>query len=330
MHTNQRLLVEELIRRGARVETIDASIELIEATFQGRSEYILDRSGKAVSHVASVLAADKHLSKKALRARGVDCPQGALFGAGQIDEAIARGVALGFPLVAKPNVGSNGKGVHSGIGDADRLEAAICSLLLEAGPRAHFIVERHMEGQEFRIFITTQGDFAVLLREPASVVGDGLSTIEDLARAESARRVEAKQRCGSALSPIVLDEIVVDHLRSQNMLMGSVPAMRQKIVLRLGSNLSQGGSSTDMTERAHPTSIAIARRALAAFDGLPCLGIDFICPDIELPIGPSNPYAIIEVNANPGLAMHHMPAIGRPRDVARYLADAMFAELFGQ
>ena len=328
MHTNQRLLVEELIRRGASVRTIDESIELLEISYQGRLEYALDRSGKAVSHVASALAADKHLSKMVLRARGIDCPEGELFDGSQIDQAIAYGDRLGYPLVAKPNVGSNGRGVRSGIEDRDQLEAAICSLLLETGPREHFIVERHAPGSEFRIFITTKGAFAVLLREPACVVGDGSSTIKELSERESIRRQTIKAAQGAALSPIALDEVARSFLNATGMDFHSIPELGQNVLLRLSSNLSQGGSSTDMTSAVHPSAIAIAKKALACFDGLPCLGIDFIARSIAERASPDNPYSIIEVNANPGLAMHHMPAIGQPRDVAKYLADAMFENLF--
>lgn len=105
-----------------------------------------------------------------------------------------------------------------------------------------------------------------------------------------------------------------------------VPVKDEKIYLRLSSNLAQGGVSKDMTDEAHPSAIAIAKKTLAAFDGLPCLGIDFLTPDITADHAVT-PYAIIEVNANPGLSMHHMPAIGQPRNVASYLADVMFPGL---
>jgi cyanophycin synthetase len=329
MHTNQRLLVAELARRGASIRAIDLSIELIEATCQGRRELILDRAGSSVSHVACAVAADKYLSKRILRERGISTPAGALFEPDQIDQAIAYGSTLGFPLVVKPNVGSGGFGVRSGIHNPDQLDHAICSMLLLTGRRAPFLVESFVPGSEYRIFITRLGAHAALLREPARVLGDGHSSIAELAHAESERRSEVKARHGSALCPIALDQTALDYLAEQGMDLNSIPPADTTVALRLSSNLSQGGSSRDMTDEAHPSVIAIAKQTLAAFHGLPCLGIDFITGSIHEPVSDTNPYAIIEVNSNPGLAMHHMPALGASRDAARMLAEAAFGHLLG-
>ena len=39
-------------------------------------------------------------------------------------------------------------------------------------------------------------------------------------------------------------------------------------------------------------------------------------------------YVILEVNSNPGLTMHHYPAIGTPVNVAQYVLDIMFPNWF--
>lgn len=330
MHTNQRLMVEELIRRGASVSVVDEALELLEVGFGRRTQLVLDRSGPALSHVAAALAADKHLTKLVLRKNGIPVPEGELFAGGKIDEALAYGDSIGYPLVVKPNVGSNGRGVRSGIASRDHLEAALCALIFEEGRSCSFVVERHVEGREHRVFATSRGDFAVLLREAASVFGDGSSTIRELARAESERRAALKSVHGGSLSPIALDSVARDFLAARALDFESVPAAGAQLALRLSSNLSQGGSSTDMTDEAHPSAIAISKRALAAFEGLPCLGVDLVVPDIAREVGEGNPCAVIEVNSNPGLAMHRFPAQGRARDVARFLVDAMFPTLFSE
>jgi cyanophycin synthetase len=78
-----------------------------------------------------------------------------------------------------------------------------------------------------------------------------------------------------------------------------------------------------MTEVAHGSVIRIAEKILECFKGLAVIGVDFITPDITRDQG-GVAYGIIEVNANPGLSMHMMPAIGDPQPVARYVADVMF------
>jgi len=323
LHTNQRLFVKELLSRGATVSVVDYDLELLEVTFNGKREYLLDRTNGKTAYMPSILVADKHLTKQLLRERGITVPDGKIFLPGAINDALAYADEVDFPLVVKPNLGSHGYLVYSGIQNHAQLESALLSFLHHSDGKDHFLVERHIPGNEYRIFITTKGDYAVLLREPASVVGDGKRSIRELAREETLQRKAAKKSGDSVLCPIALDQVALDHLRRQGLNFESVPRRGQKVPLRLSSNIAQGGISRDMTDRAHPDAIGIAKQILKIFDGLPCVGVDFLTADIEKKPAPGK-YAILEVNANPGIAMHHMPAFGKPRNVASYLADAIF------
>ncbi len=326
LHTNQRLLVEELVRRGANVTSLDYNLELMRVSYKGTTEYLLDRASKIVPYLPSSLAADKHTAKLLLEESGLYVPEGRIFTGGDIEAALNYGDEIGFPLVVKPNTGSHGELVRSGLENREQLQDAIYALLHQAGEQSFFIVERHIHGNEYRIFITTKGDYAVLLRDPAHVIGDGKNNIRALAEQESLRRESVKKKEGSALCPIALDDIVLNYLQQKGLNFDHVPNKGEKIYLRLISNLAQGGVSTDMTDVIHSSVLSIAKRALQTFDGLPCVGIDFLTPDITVD-QTTVTHAIIEINANPGLAMHHMPAIGRPRNVAAYMADVMFPEL---
>ncbi|MBE3580894.1 MAG: hypothetical protein IMW96_04560 [Thermoanaerobacteraceae bacterium] len=62
---------------------------------------------------------------------------------------------------------------------------------------------------------------------------------------------------------------------------------------------------------------------LARVVGLDVAGVDVICPDIARPIHRSQG-GILEVNAAPGIRMHHFPAAGRPRDVAGAIVAGLF------
>ena len=326
LHTNQRLFVEELLRRGANVAPIDYELELLEVSYKGKAELLLDRASKVTSYLPSSLTADKHLTKLLLARASVSVPAGKIFDAGALPEALAYAQEIGFPVVVKPNVGSHGDFVRSGIENAEQLEAALATFVEQTDGAEYFIIERHVAGSEYRIFVTTKGAYAVLLREPAHVFGDGVKSIAALAEAESARRQKIKEAEGSALCPIALDDIAAGYLARRGLGFAHVPTRGEKVYLRLSSNLAQGGVSQDMTEAVHPSAIAIAQKALAAFEGLPCLGVDFLTADITADQA-FTPHAIIEVNANPGIAMHHMPAIGTPRNVAAMLADVVFPDL---
>ena len=86
--------------------------------------------------------------------------------------------------------------------------------------------------------------------------------------------------------------------------------------------MSTGGTSIDRTIEAHPDNVEIAETA-ARIVGLDVAGIDFICPDIAMPVRETGG-AIVEVNAAPGFRMHTHPTEGEPQYVARPVIDLLF------
>jgi cyanophycin synthetase len=56
--------------------------------------------------------------------------------------------------------------------------------------------------------------------------------------------------------------------------------------------------------------------------GLDICGVDLMTPDISQPLGPSS--GIVELNAGPGIRMHHHPSAGAPRDVGAAIVDLLF------
>jgi cyanophycin synthetase len=325
LHTNQRLLLEELLSRGAKVEIIDAAREIVRVTYKGRARYLIDRTTSAVSHVPAVLAADKFMTKHILREAGIRAPEGEVFSEDTVHEAVEFARRRDFRVVFKPNHGSHGKHVETDIRCEEDIERAVERYLSDASGAGEFLIEDLVEGLEHRVFITTKGDYAVLQREPAHVVGDGVHTIIELADSETGRRAEVKRAQGSALCPVAIDSSVTHFLKRRGRHLGDIPAQGEKVYLRQISNLALGGVSRDMTDVAHPSVIRIAKDILKCFDGLAVIGVDFMTTDITAD-QTGLAYGIIEVNANPGLSMHVMPAIGDPRPVAKYLADVMFPD----
>src|SRR5215468_6410170 len=88
--------------------------------------------------------------------------------------------------------------------------------------------------------------------------------------------------------------------------------------------MSTGGTSIDRTFEAHPDNVEIAESA-ARVVGLDIAGIDFIVPDIAVPVREQGG-AIVEVNAAPGFRMHTNPTEGEPQYVAKPVIDLLFPE----
>src|SRR5439155_13773063 len=96
------------------------------------------------------------------------------------------------------------------------------------------------------------------------------------------------------------------------------------IKLALTGNMSTGGTSIDRTSEAHPDNVEIAETA-AQVVGLDVAGIDFIVPDIGVPVRQQGG-AIVEGNAAPGFRMHTHPTEGEPQYVAKAVIDLLFPQ----
>ncbi len=328
LHTNQKLMVLELLKLGASVSSVDPAEELLKVEFNGRSEFLLDRfSSKAPFHMVKI-SGDKHLAKSILLESGVSVPKGSVFTGHRIKEALDYARFL-YPVVLKPNWGSHGDYVVPDLRDKQSLELALWKFVSLRGINEPFIIEEYLPGQEFRIFITSKGDMAIVNRQSASITGDGDKTINELVEVENEKRQKNKSMSPSSLCPIVLDAESQRYLEQQKIKLGFEHILKsgETVSLRYQSNLAKGGLSVDMTMSAHPSVLDIAKRALQAFPGLPVAGLDLITKDISKPLNGNN-YSIIEINSSPGLAMHAYPAIGNAQPVASWMVDIMFPDFF--
>jgi cyanophycin synthetase len=321
LRKNQRLLAQELTRRGVEVEVLVKEMELIEARYGDHRELLLDRDSSIMPYSSSVLCGQKYLCKRLLRRAGISVPEGEQFFADQIDDARRYTESIRKPLVVKPSLGSHGHGCYTCLEDSVEIEDAIGKVVALVG-KGPFLIEEQRPGMEFRVFVTKNGKCAVLHRDPASVTGDGVHTIRQLAESETYRRMNPHV---NSLCPILLDDVVAGFLKRAGLALDYVPPAEAKIYLRQNSNVACGGDCEDFTDRAHPSVAAIAAAVLAAFPGLCYAGVDLLSTDISGPQTPAN-CCVLEVNSNPGLYVHMRPGRGESRNVVSWLADLIFPE----
>ena len=172
------------------------------------------------------------------------------------------------------------------------------------------------------MFVTKNGDYAVLLRDPAHIFGDGINTIENLINKENYERMNPRT---NALCEILVDDELIKYLSKNGLSMQSIPKKGEKVYLRPNSNVAMGGICEDYTDRVHPSVIDIGLNVLKAFPGLPYVGIDFMSNSIESE-QTDDSYRIIEINTVPGVHMHFRPAIGKSRNIAKFIVDMIYPE----
>lgn len=229
--------------------------------------------------------------------------------------AIKEAHRIGYPVVAKPVAGHKGEGVFTNLRSDEELlqafEAIKQSLVGKEGPKG-IIIERFITGFDHRL-LTVGGRFAAALeRVPAYVDGNGVDTIERLIEAENGTEVR-RAHVRAPLTKIIIDDDLTHFLAGQDLSTASVPAQGQRVFLRRVANISAGGVSINVTDRIHPRNVKLAED-IAGFFKVTCMGIDVLAEDISKPWDQSS-FAIIEINAGPGVFMHLVPAIGSSIDV---------------
>lgn len=273
------------------------------------------------SHLDSEFTTRKDDCKAFLKTLGFPVPEGDIVFSEQ--EAIVVAREIGYPVAVKPVVGHKGIGVTPEIYDPKELVSAYNRALAaipEAQPK-RIIVESSIKGADFRLLCVNGKFVAATERRPASVIGDGYSTIEELIRQENRKQTRLDSPT-SPMSKIYIDQGMETYLKEQGWSLNSILPQDLTIYLRKVANLSAGGMSIDATSTVHYDNIILAQH-IAQYFQLTCLGIDVIAQDLSWSWKSGN-FAILEINAAPGILMHLNPAVGESIDVPAQILETFF------
>jgi cyanophycin synthetase len=268
------------------------------------------------SSIAVDLASNKEETKRLLSDAAIPVAKGlCIVSEDEVKEAIEY---IGFPLVFKPLDGNHGKGASINVKTE---EEALAAFEHAKKYSRRIIVEKFITGYDFRVLVINNKFIAAALREPAHVIGDGVSTIEQLIEVENKdpRRGYGHE---NVLTEISIDRETREQLAKKNLTLETVLPKGEKCYLKGTANLSTGGTSTDVTDIVHPHNIFICER-ISRIIGLDICGIDIMAQNLSEPLEQSGG-VILEVNAAPGFRMHLAPANGLPRNVAAPVIDMLY------
>ena len=289
---------------------------LVQLGYGARQQRIQGTLTQRTSCIAVDIATDKEMTKILLSQHGIPVPPGGLVTSEQAAVEISR--SLGGIMVIKPCDSNQGKGVSLRVRCARGVRKAY---RIATGYSDRVIVERYVEGRNYRVLVVGGEVVAVSERIPAHVVGDGKNTIAELVRRanQDTRRGRGHEK---PLTRLPLDVHALGVLKSQRLGLGDVLKEGQCAYLRWNANLSTGGVAYDVTKSICPENAKVAVQA-AELVGLDVAGVDLIAQDISQDVQGTDG-AIIEVNAAPGIRMHHYPFRGEPRDVGRSIVNYLF------
>ncbi len=273
------------------------------------------------SHLDSDFTTRKDDCKAFLSTLGFPVPQGGI--AVTVGEALDIADRIGYPVAVKPVAGHKGIGVTADVQNPDEVEFAFDRAVdaIPDGQSTEVIVEKSIKGSDFRLLCVNGRFVAATERRPASVVGDGHSTIAKLIEREN-RKPARIDTPTSPLGKIMSDESMERYLGEQGLSIDSILERDRTVYLRKVANLSAGGLSIDATRTLHPDNIILAQDIAQHFR-LTCLGIDVIAQSLAKSWKSGN-FGIIEINAAPGISMHLRPAVGESVDVPSHILETFF------
>jgi D-alanine-D-alanine ligase-like ATP-grasp enzyme len=197
---------------------------------------------------------------------------------------------IGFPVIVKPNSGSQGTNVSTARNKRELYRAL----------RAVFkhdriaLVQEKISGNDYRIVVLDEKIISVYQRIPLNVVGDGHSTILQLLKQKEQSFVASSRDTHIKLD----DPRIVDKLAYEGLSLRSKLAHGTQVFLLDNANLSTGGGAVDVTEKIHSKFKKLAVK-LTKDMGLRLCGVDIMIDgDVS---DPSARHWIIEINAAPGL-----------------------------
>ncbi|MGZ4116097.1 MAG: cyanophycin synthetase family protein, partial [Bacteroidia bacterium] len=286
---------------------------------QGANQKIICSSLAATTSSIGVdLADNKETTRQLLSASYVPVPEGLVITHEEdLKEATEE---IGFPLVVKPINGNHGRGVTTNILNYEQaLEA-----FRDAQEHSYkVIIEKFIQGTDYRFLVVNFKLVAVAKRTPAMVMGDGTSTIQQLIDIVNSdpQRGEGHEKI---LTRIKVDANTLKILEEKNLNLDSILPLGEILFLKDTANLSSGGTASDVTDSVHPENVFLAER-IARLMNLNICGIDILAGDVITLIKQNNG-AVLEVNAGPGLRMHLAPSKGLPRNVAEPILDMLYPE----
>lgn len=288
-----------------------------------RTHYFFRTRGDKVTNEAVELMDDKGITKRIMEENNIYVPQGKSFDENDSDEdIISYSRTIDYPLVFKPTNASLGDGVVTNIDDEAELREAIHYVRNELG-YPDSVLEQHVEGREFRVYVVNDKVVAAYNRIPANITGDGESTIEELIKKKNLER-RKNARLNSCLIDIDIEILKFIHKKGYSL--ESVPAKGEYLPLRQKTNVSSGGDPIDVTDTISEEIKQLAIDAVKAVPGLHHAGVDII----ENATGKGKaPGYVIEINATAQIGGILFPLEGKARNIPAAIIDYYFPETKG-
>ena len=309
---SNRMIIAEARQRNWKVESITQDELIVLTTDKGQSALLSITNSQFVSSLGRTIATKKHWSYALCDRADVPTPKTIVY-SGDMQQA-ASFMEANKRVVVKPVDAAHGNGVTTNITDQAALKQAI-DYAAQFSEDTGILIQSQVTGEDIRILFIGDTYVGSLIRHPASVVGDGSSTIAQLIATENAREERGLnyQKDLNEINVVAAENYLGDDMQR-------VPEQDERVQVIGGANVGLGGTSEEVSDRIHPDYIALAKKAKDA-----CLlthaGVDFMVDDLTQPPSESNSLNLIEINGGPMLAFHQRPNYGEGKPAIQIYLD---------
>jgi len=243
--------------------------------------------------------------------------------------AVARGVCvitlqgalrafskINGPVIVKPRSGSRAR--HTSVNIVGRED------FIEAYKRArqlclYVMIEEYVPGDTYRALCVGQKVVGIIAFKKARVLGDGISTCDELLLRYNEKLDKEK------VSPVKRDSWYFDALMHAGFSPKQIPLLGFPLLLAEHSERSNGGYNVDITDLVPQHTKEEIERASRVCE-IEVIGFDIISEDLT---NPDERFTFIEGNSLPYIEIHHDPTYGPARDVAGVIWDMWFPQNIG-
>lgn len=257
--------------------------------------------------ISNYIAQKKHITKMLLKKHGLPVFSAKVFSKEEISKASNYAMKrIKLPVVIKPLGEMCGIGITSNLGTQKEFADAFSKA---AKYSSRILVEKHYDGDDFRVLVCKGKILCITKRTPSFVSGDGKSTLGELID-------EKNKKTKYKLS--MKDPNVRIAIKRQNISLNKKIPKGKKIRVFNLANIHAGGVPENiLLKDVHPDYIKIAKQA-TKLSGLQLCGVDIMTTDITRPIKQTKA-GITELNPWPAIEIHMQSKINPVKDVAEQI-----------
>jgi cyanophycin synthetase len=278
--------------------------DIAEIELDGVRTRVMDNTTEIDGPVTLAVLSDKLLTYRVLQQDGIRVSRHQPFSLKDLSPALTFMRNSYRDCVVKPVAGTGGgRGVTTGITTPAQLAqaAAIAAVYCD-----DLMIEEQIDGDNYRLLYLDGELVDAFRRRPATVIGDGRSSVSKLLN--DANNDRLKHGSGKSQVLITADLDMKRTLAKQNRTLRSVPADGQAVILKTVVNENAGADNTTAMRDLCDSIVEDGARACRAL-GVRFAGVDIITKDPSVPLHQSGG-VMLEVNAPPNFYYHYHKADG--------------------